>query len=681
MIDFSNIRIPGSEPEKKPTESGETKSETTQTTSALNNSHERTPTENTPARPALDFSKLHKKQTHQSEQKNSTPESSTPTPSTTPKPHLDFSKLHPDHKEKPQHTTPSTPKSPSPEQRKTSEDSRIEATGVKEENSEFIFDLTKLSKNFNDGELQETQNEDDSEEETFTGFNSLLSDLLDDDDEEEITSPTPTSTHSQPIIDTLPSAEKLPDEQYEDLEKANKAERERRKRNQEKSKARRKKGPKYKYESEFQRQPISEFGVDENGNPTTIKKADRAAIFGGQQASQNSQNSPSNWSQSSTAGSAQKRYTWVRSNGKLNGKELEFFRKNEALKSSRDRDTSAALLRRPIGVIETEKERLERIRRITRALGGQSAMRRNSGFKFGEKDRQTLEFLAMFRYATAKQLARMFSLQESTMYKRLKKLRLQGLVIDRDLYGAKPIWFLTSAGMMISGFELPHITEARITFSMLPHQFTVNNIAANLWGANVNVLNDPSYPQKNRQNEKGQWVPGEMLCSELEIQSSFGRVKMFEKSDVYRSQILGVIDQAFQEWEQSGGVNYGPSPEMIYGNEYMWALMPPYSVKLAYHVPDLVVKRERNPDGSPNSIAVEAEISNKSTLSYEKTLLAYKLDTRLYGKVVWVCKSKGPAQKLEKIAKNIGLWQEGRIDIVPIYTEDGVFMGRDLWTL
>ena len=126
-------------------------------------------------------------------------------------------------------------------------------------------------------------------------------------------------------------------------------------------------------------------------------------------------------------------------------------------------------------------------------------------------------------------------------------------------------------------------------------------------------------------------------------------------------------------------MSFGESPEFQIGNEYMWALLPPASLRKAYHIPDLVVKRQRNDDGSPESIAVEVEISNKDMDSYEKVLRAYRADDRIFKKVVWVCKSIGPARKLETIAKNIGLWQEGRIEILPVITEHGIFKERDMW--
>lgn len=424
-----------------------------------------------------------------------------------------------------------------------------------------------------------------------------------------------------------------------------------------------------KLESEFVRQDPKEVLVDSNGRPVVKDSESFEKTIG-------------TTTNAKKAVGDKQRYRYMRPDGRLNGAELEFFKNAQVSRTAAISNPSEIeRLRGPVNRNETEAERRERSKHIARVAAGRKGMERGKSPRFGQKEREVLEFLAMFRYATDQQLARMFSEATGTAYNRLKRLRQQGLVIDKKIYGNRPIWFLTDAGLIISGYDLPRITESKLTFSMFPHQFTVNNTAANLWGANIDVLGLPDYPSKFRRNSKGELTFGENLVSELEIQSSFGKVKSFEKADVFRPALLSNIDREFAKWQNAGGLESGSSPEMHYGNEYMWSLMPPYNIHLAYHVPDLVIKRDRNADGTPNSIAVEIEISNKAADSYEKTLLAYKADKRLYSKVIWVCKSAGPAGKLERIAKDIGLWQEGRIDVVPIVTENGVFKDRDLWTI
>lgn len=367
---------------------------------------------------------------------------------------------------------------------------------------------------------------------------------------------------------------------------------------------------------------------------------------------------------------------------RMNTAEMTFFRETRERKSAALKSVELAeRLLPPIGKQESEKDFRARARRITRALEGRGAYKKGARATFGLKEQDTLRFLAMFRYATPSHIARMFSEPRATTVNRLNKLRSHGLIINRAIFGTEDLWILTDAGMLLSGLELVRTTDARMTFSMFPHQFTVNNTAAHLWGAGVNVLGDEEYPRYNKTNLRGEPIPGEQLVSELEIQSTFTKQRAFGAAHIFRPQIIGQINTAFDKWEDAGGVGFGQSPEMHQGNEYMWTLLPPTVHRHAYHVPDLVVKRDRNPDGSPNSLAVEIEIYNKPQESYDRTLRAYAADTRLYKQVVWVCKGVGSAKKLEKAAKKTGLLQEDRIRIVPILTEDGVFRGRDLWLI
>lgn len=376
------------------------------------------------------------------------------------------------------------------------------------------------------------------------------------------------------------------------------------------------------------------------------------------------------------------RYRYARDNGLLNGAELEFFRDNDvARRAVLAGDSSLDYLRPSARELESDEDRKKRISDVTEAVFGRDALKRGSQKRWNRKHQEVLEFLALFKYATPRHLAKLFAEAPSTAYKRLKELRLRGLVVDKKLLGGEPLWFLTEAGMLLSGYDLPRITEARISYPMLPHQFGVNHVAANLWGAGINVLHEDDYPKKNRVDLKGQRVFGDRLVSELAIQSSFGKLKLFSKADVYLPTLKASIERAYRKWEEAGGVEFGDSPEFQLGNEYMWAIFPPAAVKLAYHVPDLVVARSRSEDGSANSVAIELEIQNKSVDSYRRALTAYRYSEKTYGRVVWVCHRAATANKLREVGREMGMLDSGFLKIVPVITSDGVFKGKDLWTL
>ena len=377
-----------------------------------------------------------------------------------------------------------------------------------------------------------------------------------------------------------------------------------------------------------------------------------------------------------------KRYRYAGENGLLNGAELEFFRENETSRRAvMLGDGSLDYLRPGLGVEESDEDRKKRVEKVTRAVFGRDAYKRNAKKRWSRKHQEFLEFLAKFKYATPRHLSKMFSEAASTSQKRLKELRSYGLVIDKKILGGEPLWFLTDAGMLLSGYDLAKVTEGRITYTMLPHQYAVNHLAANLWGAGINVLNEDVYPLLNRVDLLGKEQYGDYVVSEQEIQSSFGKLKLFSKADVYLPTLKAAIERKNKQWVDAGGAGFGPSPEFQQGNEYMWAIFPPAIVKLAYHVPDLVVARQRNEDGSPNSIAVELEIQNKPIESYRKALTAYRYASHTYKQVVWVCQKASSAKKIRELALEMGMIESGALRIVPIVTQDGIFKGRDLWTL
>lgn len=316
---------------------------------------------------------------------------------------------------------------------------------------------------------------------------------------------------------------------------------------------------------------------------------------------------------------------------------------------------------------------------LNRAIYGNETLVRGSRKRFTDKDRDVLKFLALFKYSNARHISHIFQVTERAVLKRLRVLRDSGLIIEKKLYGTKPIWYLTEAGMVLSGMELPRVTEQTITYTMLPHQFVVNHVASNLWGGGVNVLNLSDFPVENRLDRDGQAVVGEELVSELQLQSALSSVKLTNKAETYRPLMKEQADQLFGEWEEN---NFnGESPERIEGNEHLWVVLPPASLRKAYHVPDLVVSRKHNADGSPESIAVEVELANKTYESYEKVLNSYRSDDRIYKMVIWVVKSSGAARKIEEAALKLDMWDDGRVDVVPIFTEDGVFNGTNEWVI
>ena len=370
-------------------------------------------------------------------------------------------------------------------------------------------------------------------------------------------------------------------------------------------------------------------------------------------------------------------------NGRLSQDELLFYANLGAQRAGDFGGSAKKQLFLPPVLQESADQKREREARINRALANGS-IAHGAKSRLTEKDYRVLQFMALFKFVSERQIGKLLQCAEITAYKRLNELRKHGLTKGFKTLGVKgSVWVLTETGMDLSGFELPRGTESALTLSMVSHQFTVNHVAAHLWSGGSNVLREKSFPQRNLPDGRGGFDFGERIISELQIQSAFGKIRGSARADAFVPEVKRHLAGQFDDWQRAGGPKFGDSPELQRGNEYMWTLFPPVSNRLNYHVPDLVVARPRSSDGKPQSIAVEIELRTKADdSSYERTLDAYRVDDSIYRKVVWVCRLKGTAEKLARIAKRNGLAEQGRIEIVPIYLQDGSrFTGKDTWSL
>lgn len=333
-------------------------------------------------------------------------------------------------------------------------------------------------------------------------------------------------------------------------------------------------------------------------------------------------------------------------------------------------------LRAPMNENLTAKARQRR----DRILQGSNSYTTRFTKKITPKDYDFLLYLSRFKFATAKHLSNLHQVREETAAKRLTKLRELGLVKPIPMWQSSTVWVVTQVGMDIAGILLPITTPGSISYALLGHSFVVNNTATNLIGGGANVLNLPEHPAKNKTTKNGDKTFGEEVVSETEMQSSLSQMRRQLTKNTFRPIILNSIEKAFTNWENMGALP-DDSPEFTWGNEYFWVLYPKDVNRGAFHVPDLVVKRPRNIDGTPESIAVEIELSHKGFEAYLSTLKTFQEDDRIYKKVIWVCRNKATAKQLEQAAKEVGLWQEGRIDIVPVITRNGIFTSRDIWLI
>lgn len=302
-------------------------------------------------------------------------------------------------------------------------------------------------------------------------------------------------------------------------------------------------------------------------------------------------------------------------------------------------------------------------------------------------DMAFLEFLVKFKFANARIMRWINKESQNRAWRKLNRLRDSGLVHSKTIIGIPDLFGATEVGVALTGYTLNPGLRPMPKNITISATMGVNYLAACLWFNSINVLNLEDFPASNRkipvQEDGRDRVVGEMLVSELEIRSSLGKeinphsttMQTLDGERLY-DVISSNVREAVENWEYGGKV--GESPEFHLGNEYMWILYPQGTLTLSYHVPDLVVKRDRGPNGEPNSIAVELERHEIPGDKYEKVMLAYKLDEHLYKEVVWVTPNSRTARALEMAAKQVGFT---RYRIVPIITEDGTYTKQDIWMI
>ena len=288
-------------------------------------------------------------------------------------------------------------------------------------------------------------------------------------------------------------------------------------------------------------------------------------------------------------------------------------------------------------------------------------------------DLHYLYFLDKFKYATTFNLSLAVGKSYTSARGTMQKLFTMGLVNKIPILNAPTMWSLTPTGLATINSDKPLPSSRSAEPSALSERVYVNYIAACLFSNEINALNLEDFPYKGRPFQ-GELVRGEDLISEAETLSSMYREmsnlipNVYEK-DSYKGERFDLMTDKWEidwrRWEREGKKG---SPEKMPGNEYMYILFSKSPFTNKFLVPDIVVSRPRDPDGTPNNIAIEVERSIKSEEDYRKKLLAYKEDTRVYGKVVYITPLNSIANKVSKVASDIDF---DRFDIMPPMDRNG----------
>lgn len=285
------------------------------------------------------------------------------------------------------------------------------------------------------------------------------------------------------------------------------------------------------------------------------------------------------------------------------------------------------------------------------------------------RDLDMIAFLARFRYAQGVQIARYVGSSRKSVDQRLTKLGKAGLLRREDISQGQGLWTPTAMGLAASDMDFAAIGSGKISPVTLAHTLGLVNLAISLEKGYENILGLADFGEMNRVNSAGVLVPGETLVSEREIRQSQARWKSY----MVRTDMERAYMRALEDW-RAGDVSL-PSPEFEVGNEAMFILWATRAGR-SDHIPDMVVTKPREFDGSPASLAIELELSVKPMKEWRRIMSTFAEDNSLYSHVHYFTHKKNIAQGLTDVAKSVGLVEQGRFTVHSYKPANG---GKPFW--
>lgn len=291
-------------------------------------------------------------------------------------------------------------------------------------------------------------------------------------------------------------------------------------------------------------------------------------------------------------------------------------------------------------------------------------LRRSSrGIRITDRDLQMVNFLARFRFATGIQMARYVDSSKKAVTQRLGALSKAGLVRKEEVTRGQTLWTPTAWGLSTVDLDF-RVIQSGISPVTIGHTLGLVNIAIELETGASNILRLPEGVQHNRVLPTGEVVLGETLVTEREMRQEENRLK----KNVARADYERAFTRELRAWRDAG--SQGLSPEHRVGNEGMLIMWGTRQGQKD-HVPDLVVSRDRLPNGFGGNFAIELELNRKSKKEWERILVQYKEREDLYAHVFYFTHKRNIKDDLEEAAQKVGLTQQGRFTVLPYKPQEG----------
>lgn len=277
----------------------------------------------------------------------------------------------------------------------------------------------------------------------------------------------------------------------------------------------------------------------------------------------------------------------------------------------------------------------------------------SKAFHLTTRDIIMMRFLARYRYAYTDQLARLVDSMPRTISARLRVLEKRGFVRRQAITERQYLWMTRKAGNLIVDINFSEIRKGSLSYATIAHTIGLANLGVefereaggkDLLGEGKNMKN--WITPENRWklgiwgNPEGKTM-GEMTVTEREIRQGQLRWRGGRSSKEMRE----LVDLA---------VSSPDAPEQEEGQEGLFVIYGAGG-KGGEHIPDLVVARERDEDGKPQHLAIELELTPKSTADWRKILKNYRDNGQMYSKIYYFTHKRAISTALQRVNEEVGL--------------------------
>lgn len=277
--------------------------------------------------------------------------------------------------------------------------------------------------------------------------------------------------------------------------------------------------------------------------------------------------------------------------------------------------------------------------------------KRKRSVRLVDRDMEIVELLARYKFVYRRQIERHFGVKN--LSRRLTQLAKAGLIRNEKITESAAVWTATQAGIEWVEMTVPPMSHGRIAPSTLSHTIGLFKLGSDFErgdkGANIFGEGWPfNWRRVTEYDGTYSFTKGETVLTERVITQSYNRTLAIHKIDW----MVEEFEKAMR-WKPAPGATgedlYGPEADE--GNEWMFVGLPPYKA----HVPDMVLMRPRNPDGSVQHIAIELELKAKKISALKEILVNFKA-SRAFKKVVYFTHKRQVVNDLINVDKNyVGL--------------------------